>query len=119
MKTGKGVKPEIMDNISINDFVKLDIRTCEIVNAERVEGTEKLLKLEVDAGTEKRTLVAGIALSYTPEEIKGKQIPVLMNLEPRTIRGIESRGMMLAVDVDGKPVLLYPEKAVPSGSALK
>jgi len=105
--------------ITFNDFKKLDIRVGKILSADKVDGTDKLMKLEVDFGAEKRQLVAGIAEFFEPDNLIGKEIPVLMNLEPRSIRGIESQGMILAIDVDGKPVLLHPEKEVPPGSVVR
>lgn len=105
--------------ITFDDFKKLDIRIGKILAAEKVEGTDKLLKLEIDFGIEKRELVAGIAEIYQPEQVIGKEIPVLMNLEPRTVRGIVSNGMILAADVEGKPILLQPEKEVPPGSIIR
>ncbi|MBM4144664.1 MAG: methionine--tRNA ligase subunit beta [Nitrospira sp.] len=105
--------------ITFDDFKKLDIRIGKILAAEKVEGTEKLLKLEIDFGFEKRELVAGIAEIYQPEQVIGKEIPVLMNLEPKTIRGIVSQGMILAADVEGKPVLMHPGKEVPPGSIIR
>ena len=77
------------------------------------------MKLEVDFGLEKRQLVAGIAEFFEPDNLIGKEIPVLLNLEPRSFKGIESQGMILAIDVDGKPVLLHPEREVPSGSVIR
>jgi methionine--tRNA ligase beta chain len=105
--------------ITFDDFKKLEIRIGKIVSAERVQGTDKLLTLEIDFGMERRKLVAGIAESYTTDQIIGKSVPVLMNLEPRKIRGVESKGMILAVDVEGKPILLHPEKEVPPGSIIR
>ena len=105
--------------ITFNDFKKLDIRIGRVLSADKVDGTDKLIKLEVDFGTEKRQLVAGIAEFFEPDTLIGKEIPVLMNLEPRSIRGIESQGMILAIDVDGRPVLLHPEKEVPPGSLVR
>lgn len=105
--------------IKFDDFNKLDIRIGTIENAEKVEGADKLLKLTVDLGEEKRTLVAGIAEDYKPEEIIGKQIPILTNLEPKTIKGIESKGMILAIDINGKATLLHPDKKVPNGSKIR
>jgi methionine--tRNA ligase beta chain len=105
--------------VNFDDFKKLEIRIGKIVSAEKVKGTDKLLKLEIDFNTEKRHLVAGIADSYGTDQLIGKEIPVLLNLEPRSIRGIESRGMILAVDVEGKPVLLQPEREVPPGSIIR
>jgi len=105
--------------ISFDDFKKLDIRIGRIIAAERVQNTEKLLKIEIDVGTEKRQLVAGIAQSYEPDALIGKEIPVLLNLEPRTIRGVESHGMILAAVMDGKAVLMHPDKEVPPGSIIR
>ena len=82
--------------ISIDDFKKMELRVAEVLTAQPVEGADKLLKLEIDLGSEKRTIVAGIALSYKPEELAGKQIIVVTNLQPATIRGVESNGMLLA-----------------------
>ena len=104
--------------ITFDDFKRLDIRIGRVISAERVEGTDKLLKLEIDLGTEKRQLVAGIAEFFQSEQLIGKELPVLVNLEPRKLRGIESQGMVLAVDVDGKPILLQPEEEVPPGSII-
>jgi len=105
--------------ISFDDFNKLDIRIGTILEVEKVEGTDKLLKLKVDLGDEQRTLVAGIAETYRPEDIIGKQIPILTNLEPKTLRGIESKGMILAVDIEGKATLIHPDKSVPNGSKVR
>ncbi|MCG2721826.1 MAG: methionine--tRNA ligase subunit beta [Thermodesulfovibrionales bacterium] len=105
--------------ISFDDFKKLDIRIGRIITAERVQDTEKLLKIEIDVGTEKRQLVAGIAESYEPDALIGKEIPVLLNLEPRTIRGVESHGMILAAVMDGKAVLMHPDKEVSPGSIIR
>jgi methionine--tRNA ligase beta chain len=105
--------------ITFEDFKRLDIRIGRILLAEKVEGTDKLMKLEIDFGAEKRQVVAGIAEFYQPDQLTGKEIPVLVNLEPRTIRGAESHGMILAADVEGKAVLLHPEKEVPPGSVVR
>lgn len=105
--------------ITFNDFKKLDIRIGKVLSAEKISGTDKLMKLEVDFGTEKRLLVAGLAQFFEPEHLVGKEIPVLMNLESKKIKGIESQGMILAIDVDGKPILLHPEREVPPGSVIR
>ncbi len=112
--------------INFDDFNKLDIRIGTILEAETVPETDKLLKLTVNLGPlntsgqqELRTLVAGIGDVYQPEELKGKQIPILTNLEPKTIKGIESKGMILAVDIDNKAVLLHPDKTVADGSKIR
>jgi methionine--tRNA ligase beta chain len=105
--------------ISFDDFKKLDIRIGRVTAAEKVEGADKLLKLEIDIGAEKRQLVAGIAQNYEPDSLIGKEIPVLLNLEPRTIRGVESHGMILAAVMDGQAVLMHPDKEVPPGSIIR
>lgn len=105
--------------IAFDDFRKLEIRIGRIISAEKVEGADKLLKLQIDCGTESRQLVAGIAETYQPDRIVGREVPVLMNLEPRKIRGVESQGMILAADVEGKPVLLHPDGEVPPGSIVR
>ena len=106
----------MVDEISFKEFQKLDIRVGKIENAERVDGTEKLVKLLIDIGDEKRELVAGIADVYNVDELYGKQVVVLTNLEAKKIRGIESKGMVLAAIEDGKPILLVPDKEVSAGS---
>ena len=105
--------------ITFEDFQKLRIRIGLIVNIVRVDGTDKLLKLLVDFNDEKRQIVSGIAEFYKPEQLIGKQFPFIVNLEPRIIRGVESQGMILAVDVGGKAVLMKPLKKVPNGSVIK
>ena len=105
--------------ISFQDFQKLDIRIGKITAADKIEGTDKLVKMDIDFGSEQRQVVAGIAEVYSPEDLVGKEIPVLLNLEPRKIRGIESQGMILAADVAGKPVLLHPDRDVSPGSIIR
>lgn len=107
------------DKISFSDFQKLDIRIGKVKAASKVEGTDKLLKLTMDMGDGDRTLVAGIADVYNAKEIVGREIPVLANLEPRNIKGIESNGMILAADVEGKPVILKPDREVPAGTKVR
>ena len=105
--------------ITFDDFKKLEIRIGKIISAEKVEGADKLLKLEVDLGEAKRQLVAGIAQYYKPEQLIDKEVPILVNLEPRKIRGIESQGMLLAVVEGERPILLHPDEEVPPGSMIK
>ncbi|HIE33553.1 MAG TPA: methionine--tRNA ligase subunit beta [Candidatus Altiarchaeales archaeon] len=105
--------------LSFEDFKKLDIRIGKILSAEAIERSDKLVKLIVDIGNEKRVLVAGIADVYEIESLVGKQIPVVTNLKPKRIWGVLSRGMILAVDVDSKPVLMHPDREVPVGSVVK
>lgn len=106
--------------ITFEDFAKLELKVARVVSAEKVDGADKLLKLTVDLGGEERTLAAGIAKYYAPEELVGKKVIVLVNLEPRTIRGVESQGMMLAASTEDKSevVLLTVDKNVPEGSGV-
>jgi len=109
-------KPEI----SIDDFAKMDLRVGTIVKAEKVEKADKLLKLELDMGTETRTVVSGIALHFKPEEIIGKQVTVVANLAPRKMRGIESRGMILmAQNGDGRLIFVSPLEVADNGSEVR
>jgi methionyl-tRNA synthetase len=105
--------------ILFDDFAKIDLKAGTIIAAEKVEKADKLLKLEIDLGFEKRTIVSGIALHFTPEDIVGKQVTVVANLAPRKMRGIESNGMILiAEDADGKLVFVNPDTAVQNGSGV-
>jgi methionyl-tRNA synthetase len=104
------------ETIEFEDFTKLDIRVGTILEAEKVAKTKKLLKLKVDVGIDIRTIVSGIAESFSPEQIIGQQVSVLVNLAPRKIRGVESQGMILMTDTpDGKLAFVAPEKAVKNG----
>jgi len=105
--------------INFEDFQKIDIRVGKVIEAEDIENSNKLLKLKVDLGIEKRQIVAGIKGFYKPEELMGKEIVVIFNLEPKVLAGIESQGMLLAADVDEKPIILIPEKEVPIGTKVK
>ncbi len=106
--------------ISIDDFSKLDIRPATILEAEKIPKAKKLLKLTVDTGMDKRTVVAGIAEHYKPEDIVGKQVMMIINLKPVKLRGVLSEGMLLMTeDQMGKPVFLRPEKEVPNGKMTK
>ena len=104
------------ETINFEDFTKRDIRIGTILEAEKVAKTKKLLKLQVDVGIDTRTIVSGIAESFSPESIIGQQVSVLVNLAPRKIRGVESQGMILMTDTpDGKLAFVEPEKAVKNG----
>ena len=108
------------ETITYDDFMKMDIRTGTITEAEKVAKTRKLLKLKIDTGIDIRTVVSGIAGYYSPEEIIGKQVSILVNLAPRKLRGIESQGMILmAEDQDGKLIFVSPEKTTTNGSEIK
>ncbi|HID12170.1 MAG TPA: methionine--tRNA ligase [Candidatus Latescibacteria bacterium] len=105
--------------ITIEDFQKLDLRMAEVVSAEPVPGTQKLLHLEVDIGGERRQLVAGLAKHYRPEELVGKSVVVVVNLKPTRIRGIESQGMLLAADDGESLTLLTPDRKVRPGAKVR
>ena len=107
--------------VSITDFQKIELRIGEVVTAEPVPGADKLLKLTVDLGTEQRTMVAGVALVYRPEELIGRQVVVVANLEPATIRGVRSEGMILAGWVKGDDTsisIVSPDRRLPKGSTV-
>ena len=107
------------ETIEFDDFTKLDIRIGTILEAEKVAKTKKLLKLKVDVGIDTRTIVSGIAESFSPEDIIGQQVSVLVNLAPRKIRGVESQGMILMTDTpDGKLAFVAPTKEVKNGQAV-
>lgn len=106
--------------INFDDFSKLEIRIGKIISAEKVENADKLLRLEVDFGDEKRQIVSGIAQFYAPEDLVGKQCPFITNLEPRKFKGVESQGMIMAADPgDNTAVLLHPDKEIPEGSKVR
>ncbi len=108
------------ENITFDDFVKMDIRVGTILEAERVPKTDKLIKLKIDTGIDQRTVVSGIAVDHKPEDIIGKQVSILVNLQPRKIRGIESQGMILmAEDASGKLVFAVPEEKTSNGASIK
>jgi len=108
----------IKATIAIDDFAKIDLRVGTITGAEKVEKADKLLKLEVDLGFEKRTIVSGIALHFAPGDIIGKQVVVVANLAPRKMRGIESNGMILLSEDSGKLTFVKPDNKVVNGSAV-
>ncbi|TEU04432.1 MAG: methionine--tRNA ligase subunit beta, partial [Candidatus Aminicenantes bacterium] len=105
--------------ITFDEFKKMDLRVGEILKAEKVEGTDKLVKMEVDIGTEKRTMVAGVADVYAPEELEGKKVIVIVNLKPAVIRGIESQGMLLAAEIEGKAIIPSFDTDVPTGAKVR
>ncbi|HHU34094.1 MAG TPA: methionine--tRNA ligase subunit beta, partial [Bacteroidetes bacterium] len=122
-KTNEAVASKVVpakEQITFDDFSKLDIRTATVLEAERVPKTDKLLKLKIDTGLDIRVIVSGIAMNYEPEQMVGKQISIIANLEPRKIKGIESKGMILmAEESDGKLTVVAPERRVSNGSTVK
>ena len=108
-----------MEKLSFEDFQKIELKIGKIVSAEKVEKSDKLLKLEVDFGEEKRQVISGIAREYLPDDLVGKSFVFVTNLEPRQILGLESQAMILAADVEDKAVLLQPEKDIPAGTKIR
>jgi len=107
-------------NISFDEFMKMDIKVGTITAAQKVEKADKLLQLEVDMGSEKRTIVSGIAEHYAPEDVVGQQVSVLTNLEPRKIRGVESQGMILMAENEkGELAFVHPDKDMGPGSTIR
>ena len=115
-ETKKPVKEEKMDIISFQEFKRMDLRVGVILNAERVEGTDKLLKINADIGSEHRQMVAGIAETYAPEDLIGKKLIVIVNLQPAVIRGVESQAMLLAAEMDGKAYIPFFVEDLPAGA---
>jgi len=108
------------EQVGIEDFLKLDLRVARVVAAERVPKSRRLLKLEVDLGTERRTLVAGIAEAYEPEALVGRIIGMVANLKPAVVMGVESNGMILAASAPGGvPVVVSFDKEPPLGARIK
>lgn len=113
-------KEEKMDIITFDEFKRMDLRVGEILSAEKVPGTDKLLKIEINIGTEKRTMVAGVADVYAPEDMVGKKLIVIVNLKPAVIRGIESQAMLLAAETgDGKAIIPFFDRDIPAGAKVK
>ena len=106
------------EKITIDDFIKVDLRVGKIVHAEEVEDSRKMLKLQVDIGEEERTLYAGVKKSYSPEELMNKLVVVIVNLLPREMKFGTSNGMMLATQNDGDIIVLQPEKDVMPGAKI-
>lgn len=109
---------EIKSVIGIEEFDKTDLRVGKIIEAERFEGSEKLLKLQIDLGEENRQIIAGIGKSYSPEELINKSVVVIINLEPREMMGMTSQGMVLAVKDSNNLSVLVPEREIIPGSKI-
>jgi methionyl-tRNA synthetase len=108
------------DRISIDDFMKIELRVARVLAAERVPNSKKLIRMQVDVGTEQRTIVAGIAEAYEPDALVGRSVVVVLNLKPVKLMGIESNGMVLAASADdGKPVLVGFDDAPPPGTRVR
>ncbi len=108
------------DKLSIDDFMKVELRTAKVLTAEKVPNSRKLVKLTVDVGAEQRTLVAGIAEAYEPEALVGRTVVIVFNLKPAKLMGIESNGMVLAASPDGgKPTLVGFDQEIPPGTRVR
>jgi methionyl-tRNA synthetase len=105
--------------ISIEDFARVNMQVGQVLEAEKVEGSRKLIRLKVDIGTEVRQVVAGIAEAYEPETLRNRKVVVVTNLKPARLMGVESNGMIVAASVDGRPVLATFAEDVPNGTRLK
>ena len=116
---GIGLVIGMADMISYDDFAKLDLRTAKIVGVEEIPRKDKLYKLSLEVGNEKRTIVAGLKPFYSKEQLLGKTIIIIANLQPRMLGGIESQGMLLAADQNGGAILLVPDKMTESGLPIK
>ena len=117
IETTGGADAPFSEQVDIDAFRKVELCVVEILAAEKVEKSKKLIRLQVDLGTEKRQILAGIAESYTPEELVGKRAIAITNLKPTNLMGHKSEGMLLAaIGPDGKPILLAPEKPAPAGA---
>ena len=110
-----------MENrITIDDFMKIDLRIAKVLAAERVPNSKRLVKMEIDLGSEKRTLVAGIAEAYEASALVGRSVAIVANLKPAKLMGIESNGMVLAASPDGgKPILVSFEQEPPPGTRVR
>lgn len=108
-----------MQNITYDDFAKLDLRIAKIVSTEKIPGKSRIIKGVIDLGDEKREVVIGGAEYYQPEELVGKTVVVIANLEPRKIAGFESNAMLLAADVNDKPFWLTVQEDIPLGTKIK
>lgn len=108
------------ETITFEEFMKVDLRVAKVINAERIKGTKNLIKLLVDVGEqEPRQIIAGIARWYNPEELIGKLIIIVKNLQPRKIKGHLSQGMLLAADTPDKPILLTVMESAPPGCKVR
>lgn len=105
------------DKVSFAEFKKLDLRVGRVLNVEDIAGLDKIYKLTVDIGEENpRTILAGVKEFLKPQDLEGKNIVVIVNLEPKEVRGVLSEGMLLAAEVDGKPTIVVPEEEVEPGT---
>jgi methionyl-tRNA synthetase len=105
--------------LAIDEFLRIDLRVALVTAAERIEGADKLLKLQLDLGGQTRQIVAGIAKAYLPEQLVGKRIVVVANLKPAKLRGVVSEGMLLAADLEGRPIVATFDEDVAPGTRVR
>jgi methionine--tRNA ligase beta chain len=105
--------------LPFTEFQKLDLRVCKVKDAERITSSKKLVKLKVDIGNETREVVAGVAEFYSPDDLKDKNLVLLVNLEPKKVMGVQSQGMILAADVGGRPYVIFADPSIPPGSKVR
>src|SRR5207237_5590087 len=118
IETTQAAPPDLA-KITIDQFMEIDLRVAEIRTAEKVEKSKKLIKLTVFDGDKERTLVAGIAARYSPEELVGRKVVIVANLQPAKLMGVESNGMVLAASISGEPSLISVDPSVPAGTKVK
>lgn len=118
-KTGTDVEKEETPRISIDDFFKTELRVAQVLEAENVPKSKKLIKMKIDTGKDHRTIVAGIATKYRPEDLIGRKVVIVANLMPAKLMGIESNGMVLAASIDGEPNLVSVDPDVPVGTQVR
>ncbi len=105
--------------ISFDEFKKVELKVAKVLEAERVEGSDKLLKLKISLGSEERQIISGIGKVYEPADMVGKNIIIVSNLEPRQLMGLESQGMILAASDDHGPAILIPDREIPPGTEVR
>jgi methionyl-tRNA synthetase len=115
----QAVGPAAEPKIDISDFARIDLRVAEVKAAEKVPGSKKLIKMQIDLGGEQRQIVAGIAETYEPAALVGKKVAVVANLKPAKLMGVESNGMVLAASLEGRAVLCTFDMDVPPGTRIK
>jgi methionyl-tRNA synthetase len=118
VETTQAAPPDIA-RISIDQFMEIDLRVAEVRAAERVPKSKKLIKMSVFTGEDERTIVAGIGTKYEPEELVGRKVVIVANLQPAKLMGIESNGMVLAASIDGEPSLVAVDPSVPAGTRVR
>nr|MDO8100202.1 hypothetical protein [Candidatus Njordarchaeota archaeon] len=105
--------------VTFDEFQRLEMRVCTVKVAERLPSSKKLIKLKVDIGIETREVVAGVAEFYGPQDLESKNLILVVNLEPKKIMGVQSQGMILAADVNGRPYVIFADPSIPAGARVR